>query len=121
MEWIYHCVIGADDFVSTDAGCEGGQQVGKYGCIASSSGDGTAPFYRCRDRKGGHFCTSDAGCEAQGTMDKTLGYIFTGQGPGVTTQLFRCLKGQLDQFSSTDPGCEGTTKIGRLGYLSDTC
>ena len=115
---------GTDDFVSTDAGCEGGQQVGKYGCIASSRAPGTAPFYRCTDRSGGHFSTSDAACEGQGGMDKSLGYIFTGSGPGVGTQLFRCVKntkGQLDQFCSTDPGCGGSTKVAPLGYVSSSC
>ena len=109
--------------MSDDSGCEGAQQVGKYGCIASSSAPGTAAFYRCTDRKGGHFSTSDAACEGMGSMDKPLGYIFTSDNPasGARTQLFRCVKGQLDQFCSTDPGCEGSTKIAPLGYVASTC
>lgn len=44
-----------------------------------------------------------------------VGYLKPGGGAG-TLALYSCLAGAEDHFVSTDPACEGTTSLGRIGY-----
>ena len=118
---LFHCLRKGDDFTSTDSGCEGAQQLGSYGCVASSQVPGTSAFFRCKTKAGNHFSTSDPNCEGGGgTVDGRLGFIFTAPRQGAGTQLLRCTRGK-DIFESTDPGCSGQAKVGALGYVSSGC
>ena len=74
---LYSCVIGADHFMSRDAGCEGQGVIGQDGWAYDSppSGQQVTAIYRCTvNGSGDHFVSTDPACEGQHT-ESLLGYI----------------------------------------------
>jgi hypothetical protein len=49
-------------------------------------------------------------------FEKSLGMMLTSARPG-TQRAYSCLDGETDTFTSTDPSCEGKTKLGDLGWV----
>jgi hypothetical protein len=56
---------------------------------------------------------SGSGYSAEGT----LGFALSTEVDGATTPLYECLVGGWDYMTSVFSNCEGTTMIGRLGYI----
>jgi hypothetical protein len=56
---------------------------------------------------------SQSGYSAEGT----LGYAFATSADGATTPLYECKVSGWDYMTSVFSNCEGTTMIGRLGYI----
>lgn len=49
-------------------------------------------------------------------FEKSLGMMLTSARPG-TQRVYSCLDGETDTFTSTDPSCEGKTKLADLGWV----
>lgn len=91
---LYSCVIGSDQFVSTDSNCEGTQKLGLIGYtyIVQPPSIRTKQLYRCRlNSNGEHFVSQLVGCEGQ-VLENGLGYAISG------TSIF----GQTKQYVVTD-------------------
>ncbi|MCE7011361.1 serine/threonine protein kinase [Kibdelosporangium philippinense] len=68
--------------------------------------------------KGPHF-TATPGVPAPGGFNREfpMGWLVQDSEPG-TKRLYACqLKGSEDRMTSVDPGCEGHTQVGVLGYI----
>jgi hypothetical protein len=49
-------------------------------------------------------------------FEKSLGVLLTSARPG-TRRVYSCLDGETDAFTSSDPSCEGRTKLADLGWV----
>jgi len=71
---LYECMQGDDNFVSKEAGCEGGQPMGPLGYIAQEPFDGATGVYRCYSADAeDHMIAHDPNCESYET-EHLLGY-----------------------------------------------
>ncbi len=77
---LYSCRVNSDQFVSTDANCEGQYVIGLIGYVyGAAQPDGlTVPIYRCT-LPGDHFVSHTANCEGY-TTESLLGYAISGTG-----------------------------------------
>lgn len=84
--FLYSCAQGVDQFVSTDASCEGKTVIGTLGTIYAQPPAGVAsrPLQRCV-YAGQRFTSTTGNCEGQ-TPDGDLGYILAN--PSTTTAEF---------------------------------
>jgi uncharacterized surface protein with fasciclin (FAS1) repeats len=78
------------------------------------------PIYRCALSTGAHLTSIRSDCEGVpgATEEATLGYLSDANIQGFTHGLYRCsMGGGNDYMVSVDPGCEGATTDGLLGYI----
>jgi hypothetical protein len=107
---IYRCRVSAtnDHFVSTSSSCEGQTPEGSLGFVQPRS---ALTRYAI---PGLHWTA--AGTVAAGySAERILGYVPSVAGSGVA--LYECRAGS-GHFTSRDPGCEGQTRYGLLGWIS---
>ncbi|GLH95300.1 hypothetical protein Pa4123_05720 [Phytohabitans aurantiacus] len=84
--FLYSCVQGVDQFVSTDAGCEGKTVIGTLGTVYAQppAGVDSRPLKRCVF-SGQRFTSTVGNCEGH-AFDGDLGYILAN--PSTTTAEF---------------------------------
>lgn len=85
---LFSCMVGTtNEFVSTDANCEGQGKLGMLGYIypITSQPAGTIPIYRCRTG-GEHFVSVKANCESM-IYEGMLGYIYAANTEAGATEM----------------------------------
>lgn len=65
---------------------------------------------------GGDFYSKAGGLPPGYRFEKSLGMMLPSARPG-TQRVYSCSAGNTDAFTSTDPSCEGATKLGDLGWV----
>ncbi|WP_340684999.1 LamG domain-containing protein [Amycolatopsis coloradensis] len=112
---------GAIDEVTTDMGVVSPDELRKRAGWPEPAGGQLGRFIRT----GGDHRTVLLGGDLYGKagelppgyrFEKSLGMMLTAERPG-TRRVYSCLLGETDAFTSTDPACEGKTKLADLGWV----
>ncbi len=107
---VFRCLSGSDRFESRQDDCEGGTRQATLGYTLAYAALKRYHFPSVID----HYSTVD-GAPMSYRAEGIHGFLGLTQLPG-TVPLYSCMQG-IDQFVSTNSGCEGSTVLGRLGWL----
>jgi hypothetical protein len=87
----------------------------RLGYTLGAPAGGLHELYGCVSPQGDHFVSLDASCEPGNTLVQSEGYAYDA-GATDRVPIFRCLYGG-GHFVAWDPGCEGQSNEGLLGYI----
>jgi hypothetical protein len=109
---VYRCNwVGHDHFASSSADCEGQRPEGLLGYLRTY-GDGLHLYGAA---SGAQWATPGA-VAAGFQYQRTLGFLLSTGGSNLQA-LYGCRNGSGDYFLSLDGGCEGTSVLGRYGFV----
>jgi hypothetical protein len=110
---VYRCLRpGIDHFTSHDSRCEGQRTEALLGYLRYT-GDGLHRYYNAGT--GTHWVTP--GMVSVGfRYESTLGFVQPTGGPNLRA-IHGCRSGAADYFVSSDPNCEGRSRLGRYGFV----
>ncbi len=109
---VYRCNwVGHDHFASASSDCEGQLTEGLLGYLRTY-GDGLHLY----GTAGGAQWATPGSVPAGWQYERTLGFLLPSGGPNLQA-LYGCRNGGGDNFLSLDGACEGTSVLGRYGFL----
>ncbi|MCE7003067.1 LamG domain-containing protein [Kibdelosporangium philippinense] len=111
---------GALDEVTTDLGVVSADEIRKRAGWPAPAGGQLGRFITNGDHRSAYASNSIydqfPAVPAGYRFETSLGAMLTAQAPG-TRRLYSCLSNSTDAFTSTDPACEGKSKLADLGWV----
>ncbi len=109
---LYRCLVGSEHFDSNDPNCEGQRTEARLGYLRRTQEQ------LIRTYNGSTHWVTTAAIGPGYAYERSLGYVLTREGTNRSA-VYACLSGTSDHFLSKDPGCEGRSREGRIGWLYD--